>query len=46
VTFLVTVADLPILNIGAPFWGLMLGLSVAWLLERADFTLDKGPPAG
>jgi benzoate membrane transport protein len=32
--FLVTVADVPILRIGAPFWGLVLGLAVAWLLER------------
>jgi benzoate membrane transport protein len=45
VTFLVTVADLPILNIGAPFWGLMLGLSVAWLLERPDFSIERDPPA-
>jgi benzoate membrane transport protein len=34
VTFLVTVADIPILNIGAPFWGLLAGLAVAKLLER------------
>ena len=45
VTFLVTVADLPILNIGAPFWGLVLGLSVAWLLERPDFSIERDPPA-
>jgi benzoate membrane transport protein len=32
--FLVTVADVPILRIGASFWGLVLGLAVAWLLER------------
>ena len=37
VTFLVTVADVPIVNIGAPFWGLLLGFAVAWLLERNDF---------
>ena len=37
VTFLVTVADVPILNVGAPFWGLLLGFGVAFLLERADF---------
>ena len=37
VTFLVTVADVPILNIGAPFWGLLLGFAAAWLLERKDF---------
>lgn len=34
VCFLVTVADVPILRIGAPFWGLVLGLAAAWLLER------------
>jgi benzoate membrane transport protein len=37
VTFLVTVADVPIFSIGAPFWGLLLGFAVAWLLERKDF---------
>ena len=37
VCFLVTVADVPILNVGAPFWGLVLGFAVAWLLERKDF---------
>jgi benzoate membrane transport protein len=34
VCFLVTVADVPVLRIGAPFWGLVFGLAVAWLLER------------
>jgi len=37
VTFLVTVADIPIFNIGAPFWGLVIGYGVSWLLERGDF---------
>lgn len=37
VTFVVTVADVPIFNIGAPFWGLVIGFAVAWLLERGDF---------
>jgi benzoate membrane transport protein len=32
--FLVTVADVQILRIGAPFWGLVFGLAAAWLLER------------
>jgi benzoate membrane transport protein len=36
-SFLVTVADRPILDIGAPFWGLVVGLAVAWAMERADF---------
>jgi benzoate membrane transport protein len=38
VTFLVTVADVPIFNVGAPFWGLVFGVAASWLLERADFT--------
>ncbi len=37
VTFLVTVADVPIFGIGAAFWGLVFGFAVAWLLERKDF---------
>jgi len=37
VTFLVTVADVAIFNIGAPFWGLVFGFAVSWLLERDDF---------
>ena len=38
VCFLVTVADLPILNIGAAFWGLVAGLAVSWLLEKPNFS--------
>jgi len=34
VCFLVTVADVPMLHIGAPFWGLVFGLAASWLLER------------
>ncbi|HEY5900229.1 MAG TPA: benzoate/H(+) symporter BenE family transporter [Burkholderiales bacterium] len=34
VCFLVTVADVPIYGIGAPFWGLVLGLATSRLLER------------
>jgi benzoate membrane transport protein len=37
VTFLVTVSELTLFNIGAPFWGLVFGFVVSWLLERADF---------
>ena len=33
VTFVVTVADLPMLNIGAAFWGLLAGFAVSRLLE-------------
>jgi benzoate membrane transport protein len=39
VTFLVTVADIPILNIGAPFWGLVFGYATSRLLEREDFAV-------
>ena len=34
VCFLVTVADVAIFRIGAPFWGLVFGLAASWLLER------------
>ena len=37
VSFLVTVADLSLLNIGAAFWGLVAGFAVSWWLERRDF---------
>lgn len=36
ICFLVTVADLPLFRIGAPFWGLVFGLAASWLLERKD----------
>jgi len=41
VTFLVTVSDLQLLNIGAAFWGLVAGLATSWLLERADFRAER-----
>lgn len=41
VCFLVTVADVPILRIGAPFWGLVFGIAASHLLERADFQHEK-----
>ncbi len=41
VTFLVTVADVPIFNVGAPFWGLVFGLAASWLLERGDFSTSQ-----
>ena len=43
VAFLVTVTDLTILNIGAAFWGLVAGVLVSLLLERADFAALRGP---
>jgi benzoate membrane transport protein len=37
VAFLVTVSELTLFHIGAPFWGLVFGYLVARLLEREDF---------
>jgi benzoate membrane transport protein len=37
VAFLVTVADVPVLNVGAAFWGLVGGIIMSMLLERPDF---------
>ena len=37
VAFLVTAADLGVFNIGAAFWGLVVGFAVSWCLERQDF---------
>ncbi len=37
VSFVVTVADIAIFNIGAAFWGLVAGFALSWLLERQDF---------
>ncbi len=42
VTFLVTVAGIPVLNIGAPFWGLIAGVLVSFVLEREDWRV-AGP---
>jgi benzoate membrane transport protein len=36
VCFVVTVSDVAIFRIGAPFWGLIFGLAASLLLERAD----------
>jgi benzoate membrane transport protein len=41
VAFVVTVADVAIANVGAPFWGLVLGFAVSWLLERADLQAGR-----
>jgi benzoate membrane transport protein len=40
VAFLVTVADVPVFNVGAAFWGLLAGSCISWLLERADFAAE------
>jgi benzoate membrane transport protein len=44
ICFIVTVADVPIFRIGAPFWGLVFGLAAAHLLERADFRRETPAP--
>jgi benzoate membrane transport protein len=36
-TFLITISGIRLLNIGAPFWGLVGGTFVSALLERQDF---------
>jgi benzoate membrane transport protein len=41
ITFVVTVADVAVLNIGAAFWGLVAGFLVSWLLERGDFAAAR-----
>ena len=41
VTFIVTVANVPIFNIGAPFWGLVIGFLCSKLLEPGDFAKPK-----
>ncbi len=37
VTFLVTVAGIPIFNIGAPFWALLSGAAVSLAMEPSDW---------
>ena len=44
VTFVVTTANVSVLNIGAAFWGLLAGLTVSFLLERADFAAAAAEP--
>jgi benzoate membrane transport protein len=41
-TFLITISSVRLLNIGAPFWGLVGGTLVSLLLERQDFR-DRTP---
>jgi benzoate membrane transport protein len=45
VSFLVTVADLPLFGIGAAFWGLVSGAACSWLVERRDFR-ERSPRIG
>ena len=41
-TFLITISGMRLLNIGAPFWGLVGGTFVSALLERQDFKNIRG----
>ena len=34
ISFLITMSDLVILNIGAPFWGLLCGITISKVFER------------
>jgi predicted benzoate:H+ symporter BenE len=44
VTFLVTVAGIPTLNIGAPFWALIAGTLVSLVMEHTDSGQDPYDP--
>lgn len=44
ICFVVTVADVPIFRIGAPFWGLVFGIAASHLLERPDFKREVPRP--
>jgi benzoate membrane transport protein len=41
VVFLVTVADVSIFSIGAPFWGLVFGVATSLLLEQDHFRAER-----
>lgn len=41
VTFIVTVSDITIVNIGAAFWGLVAGIGTSLILERQDFRAHR-----
>ena len=45
ITFLVTLADVPIFGLGAPFWGLVFGCAASWLLEREAYLKSLAGPA-
>ncbi len=45
ISFLVTLADVKLLSIGAPFWGLVAGALTSLLLERSDFAGSRPPTA-
>lgn len=37
ISFLITVSGISVLSIGAPFWGLVFGALLSWLMERNDY---------
>ncbi len=43
VTFIVTVSDITIVNIGAAFWGLVAGIATSIILEPRDFRSHREP---
>jgi benzoate membrane transport protein len=45
VAFFVTMANVSILNIGAPFWAIVFGFLTSLLMERSDFSTIKVPTA-
>ena len=45
-TFIITVANVAIFRVGAPFWGLVFGFAFSWLLERKDFRSRTADPTG
>jgi benzoate membrane transport protein len=45
ITFLITVSGVTIMNIGAPFWGVVFGSVFAWLIERKAVFGVRAPDA-
>ncbi|MGJ9383168.1 benzoate/H(+) symporter BenE family transporter [Salipaludibacillus sp. CF4.18] len=36
-TFMITLSDFTLLNIGSPFWGMVFGISLSFIFEKNDF---------
>ena len=45
ISFMVTVSDISLFNIGAPFWGLVFGFATSWVLERHDLASRGSNPS-
>ncbi len=41
ISFLITVSGVSLFSIGAPFWGLVFGVGLSWLLERTDYQIQS-----